>query len=168
MSDDEAIAGRHRLRKKAVAARSPLDALSKQTCQVRIGGKLRTLTAAERVAHGLFTSALAGKVQSIRVVFGWLEGREKSLPTTQRVQPTLFEGPNYAHVDEAITLLGLAIPNPALDYGTRRGLQLDHDVVNLALAAVGQCEVKPSQREEITEHTKGPEAIRWPDEPADE
>jgi hypothetical protein len=160
---------------RPVRSRSPqdpvLEVLVNPTVTVTGPDGARELSWEELLHWKMFQAALAGKAMAIRQVAKWIteywEWVAKHAPKPMPRPITQLISADPENADEALQLLGIALPNPdRADIGlTRAQLLLEPWAVQAALRRRrGGSQLTDRQRLDVQRQTRDSDSLRWPRE----
>ncbi len=149
---------------KAPQMDSAFDVLKNRRINACIDGVDRELTLDEAILHRTYRSALEGSPMAIRTILKLIVDHEASRSPRGRSLPQIScEFPDPAHVDEALIILGIAVPfTSRVQPDGRRDLQLTSWAVNSGLARKRARPVTDKDLKELRAHTADPEGVNWP------
>lgn len=158
-------AGRPRKRRPHVSA---FAIIFDKTLTVTRNGVERELTVDEALQLQTYQAALKGSRMAIRAVLKMIEKREEALAKkapAQKVQAyKLGQEQDPRNADNAMLLLGIAVPDPAwsgpCEYGTR--MKLATWAAQAALSRPGRRQLTDKDRDEIKRTTLNSSELKWP------
>lgn len=158
-------AGRPRKRRPHISA---FDIIFEKSLAVTQNGVERELTIEEVLELKTYQAALKGSKMAVRAVLKMIKKREAALaklapaPVTS---PMGFRSENDPrNADEAMLLLGIAVPDPSwngpCNYGKR--LKLAPWAAQAGLSRPGRKRLNKKQVEDINRVTLDPAQLKWP------
>lgn len=158
-------AGRPKKRRPHVSA---FDIIFQKNLTVVQNGVERELTVTEALELKTYQAALKGSKMAVRAVIKMIEKREAALaarapaPVRKPMKVRWENDPRNA--DQAMLLLGIAVPDPKwtepCEYGER--LKLATWAAQAGLSRPGKRRLEPSEIQEINRVTLDAERLKWP------
>lgn len=148
---------------KAPQMESPFDVLNDRRIDACIDGVNRELTIDEAILHRTYLDALDGSPMAIRSILNEIiEHDAKRAPQGRRFPKISCEFPDPAHVDEALVILGIAVPSTdAVRSDGRRNLQLASWAVKRGLGRKRSTAISDKDVKELKTHTADSDAVNW-------
>jgi hypothetical protein len=158
-------AGRPKARRPNVSA---FDIVLDKRFTVIQNGAERELTVDEALQLQTYQAALKGSRMAVRAVLKMIEKREAALaklsPRTVARAVSLKSERDPRNADEAMLLLGIAVPDPSwtgpCSYGTR--MKLSTWAAQAGISRPGRRRLTERQISEITRVTLEPDKLKWP------
>jgi Family of unknown function (DUF5681) len=157
--------GRPRKRRPHISA---FDIIFDKSLTVQQNGVERDLTVEEVLELKTYQAALKGSKMAVRTVLKMIEKREAAL--AERAPPSLHQPMGFKweqdprNADEAMLLLGIAMPDPKWSepckYGKR--LKLATWAAQAGLSRPGRRALDKKGVDEINRVTLDPERLKWP------
>ena len=158
-------AGRPKKRRPHVSA---FDIIFDKSLTVTQEGVERQLTVEEALHLKTYQAALKGSKMAVRAVLKMIEKREIALAERAPAANPNPMGFRWEHdprnADEAMLLLGIAVPDPSWSgpckYGTR--LKLTTWAAQAGLSRPGRSRLEPREVDDIKRVTLEAERLKWP------